>query len=83
MNNHLTNLRWDTKAANRADMIRHGRSTKGERSVNAKLNHLQVKAIMWLLAYGDFTTVEIASLFGISRQLVSAIRGGKVWKHLA
>lgn len=42
-NNALANLRWGTRAENCADTVRHGRSTRGDRS----WGWLEIKATPW------------------------------------
>jgi hypothetical protein len=44
-NNHYTNLRWDTRKGNHADLQTHGTAVKGVRNGRAKLTEDQVKAI--------------------------------------
>lgn len=76
--NRLENLRWDTRAGNMADAIRHGRTNRGARSPIAKLTEIQVKEIR----QSGGTQAEIARKFNISREHVRDIRLGKKWKYL-
>jgi len=43
--NHFSNLRWDTRKGNHADLKAHGTSVVGERNGNAKLSDLQIADI--------------------------------------
>lgn len=73
-NNHLSNLRWDTKVANAMDRTMHGRTHFGEKHPNSKLSKQQAQAI----AASTEQSFILASRFGVSRDLVKAIRNGKV-----
>lgn len=78
-NNTLENLRWDTLAANKLDMIRHGTSTKGERNPMAKMSAKKVKA---LRMERDLTGTAYAALgkkYGISESNAHAICTGALW----
>ena len=50
----------------------------GENNPKAKLDEFQVKDIKWLLNY--IPQIEIAKIFGISRQTISGIKLGKIWR---
>jgi hypothetical protein len=76
--NRLENLRWDTRAGNMADAIKHGKTNRGERSPFAKLTESDVRQIREL----PNTQAEIARKFNISREHVRDIRLGKRWAHL-
>ena len=76
--NHLENLRWDTRKGNMADASRHGTTNRGERNHSSKLTREQVLTIR--AASG--TQREIAARFGISREQVRDIRSGKRWGWL-
>lgn len=77
-NNHLSNLRWDTAAANQKDRVKHGTSNRGERCAAAKLTEEQAKAIFWDTRLQRI----IAEEYGIAPNTVSRIKGGKRWAHL-
>lgn len=73
-------LSWKTHAENMADSITHGTSTRGERGWHSKLTEAKVIEIRRLK--GTMTIVEIARLFGITNQTVSAIHLRQYWKHI-
>lgn len=73
-------LDWKTHTQNMEDMINHGNSTCGERGWHSKLTEAKVIEIRRLK--GTMTNVEIARLFGITNQNVSAIHHRKLWKHV-
>jgi len=64
------------------DMVRKGRwrggNHKGARNPRAKLTAEQADTIKQLIRDGE-TNVAIASEFGVSHGLISAIRRGKAW----
>jgi hypothetical protein len=80
-NNNLYNLRWDTRAGNMADAIRHGTAPRGSRHGFAKLSEKNIAEIFDLRARG-WLQKDIAARFGIIQPTVSDILRGKKWKHL-
>lgn len=72
------NLIWGTPAENELDKIVHGRTNRGCRNGNAKLQIGDVH----MIRNSKGTQQEIASAFGVSRYTVSAIRSGKLWSHV-
>jgi HNH endonuclease len=80
-NCQATNLRWGTRQENMEDMIRHGRTTKGERDSQAKLTDEQVLEIVELLRQRVVQT-EIAERFNVSQGAIGHIAQGKTWGHI-
>jgi len=78
-NNIVDNLRWGTRADNERDKILHDRTNRGQRNGQAKLTPEQVAEIRLLLSKGDMLQRQIGDLFGITRQTVSDIKGGRSW----
>ena len=74
-NNHLSNLRWDTKNANQVDKLRHGRHNK------AKLTEDQVRSIRQHLSARE-SKASIARRYGVSESTVRFIQLGTTWKHV-
>lgn len=76
---HLT---LGTQKDNVADMISRGRgnwrSLKGEKSPTAVLTAEQAREIK----FSDEMGTALAARFGISQSTISAIRRGRLWKHL-
>jgi hypothetical protein len=68
-----------THADNVADMVRKGRSARGERQPNAKLTEQSVKEIR--AAVGMHR--DVASKFNVSESLVRGVRSGKRWRHVS
>lgn len=69
-NNRLENLRWDTRASNSADRLRHGTVPFDERHPGMKLSPSQVLVIRE--AKGSHAS--IATEFKVSRRLVGQIK---------
>jgi hypothetical protein len=80
-NNHWDNLRWDTPAANKADMKRHGTNCAGERSGMAKLTWERVRAIRKRFAAGNVRKTQIARDEGVTPTLIGYIIAEKIWKE--
>lgn len=74
-----------TQAENMHDMRDKGRARgygpPGERSGNAKLTEVDVRAILVAAAAGEKPTA-IAARYGVSRYPVYAILHGKNWRHM-
>lgn len=73
-----------TPGDNMQDKVSKGRhlSLQGEKNPAAKLSDGNVTEIRSLLSTGRNVT-SIARQFGVSHQLVSQIRQGRIWKRLA
>jgi hypothetical protein len=75
-------LRLGTAKDNTEDMFRRGRNRTGDQSGenngNAKLTEVEVLAIKGMIAEGRKNT-HIAPEFGVTHQLISQIRRGKIW----
>ncbi len=76
--NHLSNLRYDTHAANEADKARHGRKLLGDRHPVAKLTVDSARAVKAAIRAGR-TLLAIAEEFGVSKKTVLNIKQGKAW----
>jgi HNH endonuclease/NUMOD4 motif len=83
LNATADNLRWATSAQNSADMIAHGRTTRGERSTSAKLSEVEVKQIKSRLAKGEAVT-EIAPDFpDVGKYAIYGIKWRRTWSWLS
>jgi hypothetical protein len=80
LNNHLSNLRWDTRKANHADKSKHG-SQSGERNHRSRLTRDGALDIMKRIRHGQ-THRSIASDIGMSPAAVSAVASGRTWSHV-
>ncbi len=81
-NNHMTNLCWGSRTENMADMVRHGRSPKGERNGRAKLTAEDVHAIRALKSAGC-NTARIARWMGKPYWTIRNVVDGTRWGGLA
>lgn len=84
-NNHISNLRWDTRKANVNDAERHGQRDHpvlpGERNGRAKMTTEQVYKAMEMLKAG-ISQSAVGAAFGVSRQAIACIKSGRNWRHL-
>lgn len=76
-NNTLTNLRWATHAANEADKIKHGTTSRGEQNGRARLTAVKVLAVRADVG----TSSEIGVRHGLSASYVRQLRT-RGWGHL-
>lgn len=67
---------------NAQDMIRHGRSLKGERNHNAKLTSENVREIRKKYDAGGGNTVTLAAEYGVTQGAISHVVLGKTWIHV-
>jgi len=78
LNNHLTNLRWDTHKGNEADKVEHGTKMQGESHHQSKLTKMQAIFVKTSSLGG----AELARKFGISRSQIYNIRKSRSWRSL-
>lgn len=78
-NPQLSNLEWKTHVANESDKVRHNTLARGERIKSSKLSEAQVRSIK----SDARSTAAIGRDYGVDQSLVSRIKTGKVWKHVA
>lgn len=76
-NNVPSNLAWGNRVENFSDMIAHGRSNRGARSPQAKLNDEAVKVIKHFTR--KVVQGVLAGLYGVSRATICEIQSGKSW----
>jgi predicted XRE-type DNA-binding protein len=72
-----------TSADNTRDAQDKGRLAHGSRTGTAKLTESQVAQIRRMLSESIYDQQQIAQMFGISTSLVSAIKQGATWRHVA
>lgn len=80
-NNHLSNLRYDTRLENIHDRIKHDGCNRGETNGLAKFTEEQVKDIKRRLNAGE-PVGKIAKEYGVYHGAISLIKNGKNWRHL-
>ena len=82
-NNHLSNLRWDSRQGNQADKKRHGTNpiVVGERNPYAKLRDEDIPEIFRLHRDG-FSCRRIAKIYGVTDVAISCVLRRKTWRHI-
>jgi hypothetical protein len=80
-NNHVSNLRWDTAAANHADKRRHNTMLCGTQHPMHKLTEADVKAARRRANSGE-THSSIAEDFVVDRSVLSRAIRGATWAHV-
>lgn len=76
-----TNLAWGTKTENGADMVDHGRSTRGAKNTHVVLTEEQVQAIRQRRRAGE-SGRSLAEEFGVHEATICDIHKGRHWKWL-
>jgi len=84
INNHVSNLEWNTVKENTQHSFDNGlqKAIKGSKHVNSKLSEKEVLEIRRLYKTGDYTLKYLAKMFGVCFQLISLIVNRKNWKHI-
>jgi len=82
--NRVSNLRWDTRSANRQDALRHGthKPSPGSRNGRSKLVEDQVIEIRHWYAIGEISQKELAEYYAVKPSLISQIVNRKIWRHI-
>ena len=83
INNHHTNLRWDTHANNMADAVADGAMRKGGERADAKMTEEIVRLLRTRYFNGGISISDLASEVGVSRKAVSHAINRVTWKHVA
>jgi len=71
-----------TTQDNANDMVKKGRSLKGERNAASKLTTVKVKKARDLFATGNYTKKQIAKLLSIAPSTTSNMLSGKSWQDI-
>lgn len=80
--NRLSNLRWDTAAANIADRGKNNKTARGERAGPSKLTDVEALLAITLIRDG-WTNKGIATKLGkCTSSGIASIRSGVCWSHL-
>ena len=78
-NNHESNIRWDSRAANHADKKAHGTCLSGDRNHMAKLRQSDVVAIRARVSAGE-TQRSLCKVFGVSPMTISRVVRKETWR---
>lgn len=81
LNNHLSNLRYDTPKSNTQDRLVHGTMLFGEECPNSRLKESQIIDIFRYKKDG-LTHKEMAAILKISKHNVYLILKRKIWGHI-
>lgn len=82
-NNNLNNLEWVTCQENILHAYKNNlHSQKGEHNNATKLTENNVKDIIQLLLKKELTQKEIGKRFGVSEDVIGAIKNKHNWKYL-
>lgn len=81
LNNHISNLRWDTPKSNWNDRRLHGVACIGEKSGSAKLTNDEVIAIRVMSSKG-ISYKCLADIFGIHKKNIALITRNLQWQHI-
>jgi len=83
--NHLDNLEYLSRKAHE----HHTRTVlglhdnEGEKNHAARLNESDVDRLRYLYSTGNYTGLELAELFGVSKSAIGYALSGETWSHLA
>jgi hypothetical protein len=80
-NNHVDNLRIDTRAGNMADQIRMGKTPRGEKSGSNKYTIEQMRSLRDRLHKGESVSAMSAET-GIPKTTLYGLRSGQTWGWL-
>lgn len=80
--NRVTNLRYDTQAANIEDARAEGTMLVGSRHPSSKLDERRVLEILELLVAGELTHKEIGARYCVDGACIGRIAAGATWRHV-
>ncbi len=80
-NNRISNLRWDTKAANQADRIIHGTDCRGSKSPNAKNDEFTISLLKRDFLDGLGATAAAARR-GVTIFVAKNVKCAGAWSHV-
>lgn len=81
-NSWLSNLRWDTKAENGRDRVRHQSMPRGDAHHKSKTTTAAIRRMITDYLAGSTNKSELARRHGMSRDTVSNATRGKTWRHV-
>jgi hypothetical protein len=80
-NNHVDNLRIDSRKGNMADQIRMGKTPRGEKSGSNKYTAEQMRTLRARLHAGESVTA-LSTETGIPKSTLYGLRAGQTWGWL-
>lgn len=81
LNNSVSNLRIDDRFGNMADQIRHGKTSRGQRSWSNRYTPEQIQKARDMRAAG-MRNLDVAKALGMRPQHVTAIVTKRIWGWL-
>lgn len=82
-NNHIENLRWDTRGANELDKVRHGTKRQGETINTAKLKEKDIIDIRRGFRHNQrLFFMRLSKKYSVEAGTIKKIINGKSWAHL-
>jgi len=86
MNNHFSNLRWDTPISNNRDKEHHGTAHVGSRCASSVLTEKKVLEIRRRFRGhvddGGSNAVRLAQEFGVTPSTIMYVVRRRTWKHV-
>jgi len=87
-NNRLENLEWASRSENQLHAIHVLKSCSpsalpGERNPQSKLTEAQVRQIRELYKTGQYSSRELADMFGVTKSPIKQIIRRKTWRHVS
>lgn len=82
LNDTPENLYWATPKENKADSIRHGTATRGERVANRKLTDEAVRIIRATYTGRKGELVSLAKRFGVVSTCIQKVVTRQTWTHV-
>lgn len=78
LNNSVDNLEWVTNQENRDHAVKNSLHLQGEKCPWSKLTQ---KAVDFIREHSEYSSKELAEIFGVSVSHVREIRKGRSWKQ--
>jgi hypothetical protein len=82
LNNHISNLRWDTRKSNFSDRVKHGTACIGEKQPMSVLTDEDIIAIRVMYSK-KISSKCLAELFKVHPATITHVTSGKGWKHIS
>lgn len=82
LNDHVTNLEWNTVQENITHSIQSGLKPVGENSFNAKLKETDIIRIRYLYDNKINNQNELARMYNVTQVNIGQIVRRKSWKHI-
>lgn len=81
LNNHVSNLRWDSYQGNEADKIIHGTQANNKGVANPA-SILSEEDVLGIRRQSTISASQLSVNYGVSRATISDICRRKTWRHI-